>query len=340
MSTPFFALTTRGLEPVVAAELAAMDGVSLHEQAYRRVHAVMDGDLRLLAVIRTADDVFLEVAAWEQIRHTRDMLPEFTDLSAALELQAAMDHLQTVRPLPQPVSFSVTANFVGKRNYNYHEIKAAVSTGVLQRYPEWTYADDDQDARLNVRVFIEHEHALVGVRLTETPLHRRSYKQQSLEGSLKPPVAAAMIQLAGLRAGQTLLDPFCGSGTILIEAAQQGLIAIGGDVNRQALQISQENAVHAQKQLLLAQWQAQHLPLADQSAAAVVSNLPWGKQVKVDDSLRTLYHCAYEEMQRVVVSGGVLVLLTTLPELIPAAPEQSFEISVYGQNPQVMIFRP
>jgi hypothetical protein len=43
-------------------------------------------------------------------------------------------------------------------------------------------------------------------------------------------------------------------------------------------------------------------------------------------------------MKRVLTSDGVLVLLTTLPEFLPEKPSQSFEVSVYGQNPQVMLF--
>lgn len=340
LPTPFFALTTRGLEPVVQAELAQLAGVSILTQAYRRVHGAMDGDLRLLAAVRTADDLFLEVAAWDAVRHTRDMLATLTELSAVLDLQPVAQHLRTVRVLPPGVAFSVTASFVGKRNYSADEMKAALSAGILRRNPAWRYTENDQDAHLNVRVFIEHTHALVGVRLSATPLHRRAYKQDTLPGSLKPPAAAAMIRLADLQAGQVMLDPFCGSGTILIEAAQQGFRALGGDVNRQAIRISHENATHAHQPPALFHWQAQHLPLSRHSVQAVVSNLPWGRQIAVDASLRTLYRQAYAEMRRVLVPGGRLVLLTTLPEFIPDIPSQAFEISVYGQNPQVLIFHP
>ena len=334
--TAFFALTARGLEPLVQTELAQIEGVRVRARAYRRVHATMDGPLDRLTTVRSADDLFLDVATWEHIRHTRDMLPAFTDRSAALDLGAAVAAIQTVRHVPQPIAFSITANFVGGRNYSYHEIKSAVAAGISQRYPGWTYVEDDHDAGLNVRVFVEHQQALVGVRLAASPLHRRAYKRKSLPGSLKAPVAAAMIQIAGLEKGQPLLDPFCGSGTLVIEAAQQGFTAIGGDSNPQAVQISRENAATVAGSMLLAVWSARRIPLADDSVQAVVSNLPWGKQVEVDASLRSLYEQAFGEMKRVLMPGGVLVLLTTLPELVPERPSESFEISVYGQNPHVL----
>jgi 23S rRNA G2445 N2-methylase RlmL len=72
---------------------------------------------------------------------------------------------------------------------------------------------------------------------------------------------------------------------------------------------------------------------------AVVSNLPWDRQVEVDASLRALYADAYTEMRRVLSPGGALVLLTPYADLIPDPATDSFEISVYGQNPRVLVFR-
>jgi tRNA (guanine10-N2)-dimethyltransferase len=61
-------------------------------------------------------------------------------------------------------------------------------------------------------------------------------------GMLPPKLAQIMINLAGLQPGDTLLDPFCGSGTILQEAAllKAGLV-IGIDNSPQAINNSQEN---------------------------------------------------------------------------------------------------
>lgn len=337
MTSPIFALTARGLEAVVQAELETFAGVQIQSQAYRRVHGI--GDPGALTSLRCADDLFIEVDHWDDVMHTRDMLAEFTDLGTRLDLEPAVMCIKQIRQLPDAITFSVTANFVGKRNYNQNEIKSFIAAGILYSNPEWSYSEDDAESALNVRVFIEHQTALIGVRLTANPLHRRSYKQTSLAGSLKATVAASMIQLTQASAGQTLLDPFCGSGTILIEAAQQGLISIGGDISPAALHITQENTHNADANIQLAQWAGGRLPLKDHSIHAIVSNLPWGRQIQVDDSLHLLYQHAYAEMQRVIMPDGVLVLLTTLPELLPDSPAQSFEISLYGQNPQVMIFR-
>jgi hypothetical protein len=81
-------------------------------------------------------------------------------------------------------------------------------------------------AGMSWRVTIAGEQALLALRIGDRPLHRRDYRTVSRPGSLHPPLAAAMVRLAGRGAG--LLDPFCGTGTIPIEAAMAGCPSIVG----------------------------------------------------------------------------------------------------------------
>lgn len=55
--------------------------------------------------------------------------------------------------------------------------------------------------------------------LAGEPLHRRGYREDSGEAPLRENRAAALLMFAGYDGKQTLVDPFCGSGTIIIEAA-------------------------------------------------------------------------------------------------------------------------
>lgn len=330
-----FALTTRGLEPLSTAEMTAL-GMRTSEIAYRRIAAQVDeAALATVARLRTVDDVFLHLADWPHLPHTRDALAQIGAWSAQLPLSDALPILRRIRPLAEPPRFSVTANYVGKRNYAVPEIKPIVAEAVSRTHPGWTYADDDE-ADLNLRLFIDHDRAVVGLRLFDRPLHRRAYKQIHRPGSLKPTVAAAMLGLAKVPPGATLLDPFCGAGTIPIEAAAAGDVALGGDIAQDGLIAAYVNAQLANVPPRFARWDAARLPLANDSVAAVVSNLPWGRQIVVDADLRTLYHAAFAEMQRVVAPGGVLVLLTTLPDLLPAVADNPIEISLFGQMPHIL----
>lgn len=335
-----FALTTRGLEPVCARELRR-GGWTVTEIGYRRVHVHAQGDLRPLLALTTADDLFFEVTRWSGIGHTRAELEKFRALGAQLDLLPALATCARLRPIDQPPVFSVTANFVGRRNYSADEIKANLAAGIAASQG-WTYSADDRAAALNVRLFIEHDRALVGVRLAAQPLHRRGYKREQRPGSLKPTVAAAMLELLDLQPGETLLDPCCGAGTILVEAALRGARVRGGDLDPGAVAAAATNAAHAGVRLHVEQWDARSLPLADGAVACIASNLPWNRQVAVEEDEALLYAQICEEMERVLAPTGRIALLTSRPEWVrfeTLTCREEIEISLFGQRPKISLYR-
>ena len=56
-----------------------------------------------------------------------------------------------------------------------------------------------------------------------TGLHKRGYRKNSMEAPIKETLAAAMADLSHVRSNSQVIDPFCGSGTILIEAAMKAM---------------------------------------------------------------------------------------------------------------------
>ena len=71
----------------------------------------------------------------------------------------------------------------------------------------------------SLRVYIESDRCLLGLDTSGEALHRRGYRRNSVEAPLKETVAAGMLFLSGWNRRIPLLDPFCGSGTIGVEAA-------------------------------------------------------------------------------------------------------------------------
>ena len=338
-----FALTTRGLEAVSAREMAGLPGTTITETAYRRVAATYEGSPTALLNLRTVDDLYLDIISWTGVGHTRDMLAAMKTWSAQLDLTAAAQICAAIRPIhPQPL-FSVTASFVGKRNYSADEIKNAAAEGIASRYP-WIYTADDREADFNIRIFIEHETAYIGVRLGKSPLHERGYKQAQRAGSLKPPVAAAMLQLAEVAPGHALLDPCCGAGTILIEAALMGAVAIGGDLDAEAVSAARANANAANvagANVDIQTWDARALPIPDQSINRIVTNLPWGRQIVVDEPLEIFYGDVCAEMERVLAPGGRIAILTSTPQLLrfnQLRQDRAIEISLFGQTPTIALY--
>ena len=75
----------------------------------------------------------------------------------------------------------------------------------------------DPDVRLNVH--INGEEATVSLDSSGESLHRRGYRQGTMEAPLNEVLAAGMILMTGWKGEKDFIDPMCGSGTLLIEAA-------------------------------------------------------------------------------------------------------------------------
>ena len=73
------------------------------------------------------------------------------------------------------------------------------------------------DVRINLRV--DGDACTLSIDSSGERLHRRGYRTEAGEAPLKETLAAGILSLANWREGQTLVDPMCGSGTFLIEAA-------------------------------------------------------------------------------------------------------------------------
>jgi len=70
-----------------------------------------------------------------------------------------------------------------------------------------------------VRIFILKDKVTVGIDTSGEPLHKRGYREHSGDAPISETLAAALIMLTPWHPDRILADPFCGSGTFLIEAA-------------------------------------------------------------------------------------------------------------------------
>jgi 23S rRNA G2445 N2-methylase RlmL len=138
-----------------------------------------------------------------------------------------------------------------------------------------------------------------------------------------------------------VLDPCCGGGTILIEAALSEAVAVGGDSDAMALAAADANMNAAGVSIQFQLWDAQALPMADASMDRIVCNLPWGREVNVDVALASLYRQICAELRRVLAPGGRVALLTNAPQLVKLSGlrcDQNIEIILFGQTPTILVF--
>jgi 23S rRNA G2445 N2-methylase RlmL len=366
LSCPFFVRATQGLEDVVAAELRALPGVQIRSIGHRTVSGDVTGSPAALLALRSADDAFLEVARFDGMERARAALGLLSERAAAADLQPALAAIGALRPLSPKPALSISASFVGRRNYTTDELKEALAREVAGRR-DLPVEPDDRRAPLHLRLVLEHGAALLGLRLGREPLHERRWKGEHVPGSLKPSVAAALWRLAGLAVGARALDVCCGAGTLVVEAADAGARALGGDRDVAALAAASANlrafgaaanlpafgaaakpcdvggAAHPGVSCAapsLVRWDARALPLPGASIDAVASNLPWGRQVGSDAPLETLYAGIADELARVLAPRGTAVVLTGAPECFAARRlrlDARREIGLFGRRPSVLV---
>jgi len=78
---------------------------------------------------------------------------------------------------------------------------------------------DIQNPDVQLNLFIHQDWGSISFDTSGDPLHKRGYRIESVEAPIQETLAAAILRIAGYSRDQILLDPCCGSGTFLIEAA-------------------------------------------------------------------------------------------------------------------------
>ena len=82
---------------------------------------------------------------------------------------------------------------------------------------------DTRQPDVRIQAFLSHNECTLYVDTSGAPLHQRGFRQKTVDAPLKENLAAGILRLSGWQPGIPLLDPMCGSGTFLLEAAQMAL---------------------------------------------------------------------------------------------------------------------
>jgi len=135
-----------------------------------------------------------------------------------------------------------------------------------------------------------------------------SQKIHQYSSSLPTQIARAMINLVAVP-GDRIIDPCCGSGTILIEAVSIGIKAVGCDINPVMAVASVKNLKHFNLNALVLIADARNIK---GSFNAVVTDLPYGKNCPVDDRLY------YEILQnlRNLAPKAIIAACTDISDLL------------------------
>jgi putative N6-adenine-specific DNA methylase len=118
-------------------------------------------------------------------------------------------------------TFAVSATVVNSKATHSQYVSLVLKDAICDRMREQAGERPSVDRRepdLRAHVHLEDNFAIVSVDLGDGSRHRRGYRPDSGDAPLPETVAAALMELAEFDGTRPLLDPMCGSGTLLAEA--------------------------------------------------------------------------------------------------------------------------
>ncbi len=205
----FYATIGVGIEQIVKAELAAQGiAVTRIEPGRARFEGGMEELYKALIHLRCASRVVREID-----------FREIESEEAIYDVVRETDWTKWLTPeMTFRVTFNVHSSLLRSPRFGLYRIKDAICDQMVERLGRRPSVDTEQ-ADLYVVCYLENRRFSVGLDGAGAPLHMRGYRRASHESSLREHLAAAMILQSRWDPAAPLHDPFCGSGTILTEAA-------------------------------------------------------------------------------------------------------------------------
>ena len=198
-----------GLEAVLKREVSDL-GYEIERVEDGRVTFVGDADAVCRANIhlRTAERVLICVGRFKAFTYD--------------ELFEQVKACNWEEYIPVDGKFWVTkATSVNSKLFSPSDIQSIVKKAIVERMKQNYDVDwfEESGAEYPIRVFFNKDEATVCLDTTGDSLHKRGYRTQAGLAPISETLAAALIMLSPWHKDRILLDPFCGSGTIAIEAA-------------------------------------------------------------------------------------------------------------------------
>lgn len=209
MEFELIAKTFMGLEPVLAQELTQLGANNV--QIGRRMVS-FTGDQEMM--YRANFQLHTAIRILKPIKHFK-----------ARSAEEVYDKIKTVdwsQYIEKGKTFSVDSVVYSEEFRNSRFVTYKVKDAIVDQFREKTgtrpnISVSNPDIRLHIH--IADEDATLCLDSSGESLHRRGYRQESVEAPLNEVLAAGMILMTGWKGETDFIDPMCGSGTLLIEAA-------------------------------------------------------------------------------------------------------------------------
>lgn len=209
MEFELIAKTFMGLEPVLAQELTQMGANNV--QIGRRMVS-FTGDKEMM--YRANFQLHTAIRILKPISHFK--------ARSAEDVYESVKKIDWSKYILDGKTFSVDSVVYSEEFRNSRFVTYKVKDAIVDQFREATgsrpnISVSNPDIRLHIH--IADEDATLCLDSSGESLHRRGYRQESVEAPLNEVLAAGMILMTGWKGDCDFIDPMCGSGTLLIEAA-------------------------------------------------------------------------------------------------------------------------
>ena len=205
-----FATTARGFEELLKSELTEL-GAQDAKVAQGGVHYWAD------------DETLYRTLLWSRLS-SRILLPIVqAKVFSDLDLYSAVVGVNWLDYFDEKVHFFVDFNGTNQEIRHTQFGAMRVKDGIVDYFERHGRARpnvDKEQPDIRIHAYLNHDDVVLSLDLSGDALHMRGYREDTGKAPLRETLAAAIVLRSGWQKGTPLVDPMCGSGTLLIEAAQ------------------------------------------------------------------------------------------------------------------------
>ncbi|HDX1181251.1 TPA: bifunctional 23S rRNA (guanine(2069)-N(7))-methyltransferase RlmK/23S rRNA (guanine(2445)-N(2))-methyltransferase RlmL [Pasteurella multocida] len=205
-----FATTARGFEELLKVELIDLGAMDCQiTQGGVHFHADEETQYRVLLWTRLASRILLPIVTCKVYSDL--------DLYSAVVGQNWLDYFDEKAHFM--VDFNGTNREIRHTQFGAMRVKDGI-VDYFERVGKPRPNVDKSQPDIRIHAYLNREELVISLDLSGDALHMRGYREDTGKAPLRETLAAAIVLRSGWQLGTPLVDPMCGSGTLLIEAAQ------------------------------------------------------------------------------------------------------------------------
>ncbi|XVG95541.1 class I SAM-dependent RNA methyltransferase [Eubacteriales bacterium KG127] len=210
MKFELIATATFGLEAVVRREVESLGYTVIKTEDGKVTY---EGDIQSIVKsnlwLRTADRVLLKMSELET--------------KTFQEVFQGIKNIPWEEVIPVDGCFVVSGTSVKSRLTSLPALQRTIKKAIVERLScKYDQPLNETGAAYPVKFTLLKDVLTISIDTSGAGLHKRGYRQENVAAPIKETLAAALVQLSLWNQNRLLIDPCCGSGTLLIEAAMIG----------------------------------------------------------------------------------------------------------------------